>query len=149
MPHGHGHGDRPGNIQKADRSIQNLLAPKKDLIAKAKPTEKSVKENPPKVAKRNHSDLDSRNDDSMDYTNIIQDLEDIRKSLKDNFNKEDLTQPIEGIAKQSDIENIVTNIVQQLLSELKFDMKKEINKYQKINKSKVNKNKVMKNKTLD
>lgn len=40
MPHGHGHDDIPGNSQKADGSIQSLLAPKKDLIAKAKPTEK-------------------------------------------------------------------------------------------------------------
>jgi hypothetical protein len=87
-----------------------------------------MKENPPKVAKRNHSNLDSSNDHSMNFTNITQDLEDIKKSLKDNFKTEYLTQPIEGIAKQSDIENIVTNIVQKLLSELKFDMKKEINK---------------------
>jgi outer membrane translocation and assembly module TamA len=64
----------------------------------------------------------------MNFTNITQDLEDIKKSLKDNFKTEYLIQPIEGIAKQSDIENIVTNIVQTLLSELKFDMKKEINK---------------------
>jgi len=126
--HGHGHGNRPGNSQKADKTIQSLLAPKKDLITKEKPTEKSVKENPSKVAKRNHSDLDSSSDHSMDFTNIAQDLEDIKKSLKDNIKKEDLTQAIEGIVKQSDIENIVTNIVHKLLSELKSEMKKEINK---------------------
>ena len=109
-----------------------------------------MKENPTKVAKRNHSDLDSRNDYSMDFTNITQDLEDITKSLKDNFKKEDLTQPIEGIAKQSDIENIVTNIVQKLLSELKFDMKKEINKQISENQQKQSDEiQKLKNKTLD
>jgi len=79
--HGHGHGNRPGNSQKADKTIQSLLAPKKDLITKEKPTEKSVKENPPKVAKRNHSDLDSSNDHSTGIW-ILQTLHKTWRTLK-------------------------------------------------------------------
>ncbi|CAC5420932.1 unnamed protein product [Mytilus coruscus] len=64
---------------------------------------------------------------SSDFSGINKDLGEIKSALKDNIKKDDLTKALENLVKQSNIEQIVTNIVEKLLGTLKNEIKKEVN----------------------
>ena len=64
------------------------------MSSNEKPTITGAKEYPPKVEKRNHLYLDSSIDNWMNFTNIAQDLDDIKNSLEDNIKKGDVTQEV-------------------------------------------------------
>ncbi|VDI50882.1 Hypothetical predicted protein [Mytilus galloprovincialis] len=64
---------------------------------------------------------------SSDFSGISKDLGEIKSALKDNIKKDDLTKALENLVKQSDIEQIVTIIVEKLLGTLRNEIKKEVN----------------------
>ncbi|VDI64428.1 Hypothetical predicted protein [Mytilus galloprovincialis] len=126
--------------KKLNKTVQTLIAPRRDLTNKEKKENKDHKEGKvksgekaSKQAKRTLSDVEKseESDNSMnlssDFSGISKDLGEIKSALKDNIKKDDLTKALENLVKQSDIEQIVTNIVEKLLGTLKNEIKKEVN----------------------
>ncbi|CAC5411792.1 unnamed protein product [Mytilus coruscus] len=129
------------NLSKnLNKTVQTLIAPRRDLTNKENKENKDHKEGKEKSgekaskqAKRTLSNVEKseESDNSMnlssDFSGISKDLGKIKSALKDNIKKDDLTKVLENLVKQSDIEQIVTNIVEKLLGTLKNEIKKEVN----------------------
>ncbi|CAG2196491.1 unnamed protein product [Mytilus edulis] len=127
------------NLSKnLNKTVQTLIAPRRDLTNKENKENKDHKEGKvksgekaSKQAKRTLSDVEKseESDNSMnlssDFSGISKDLGEIKSALKDNIKKDDLTKALENLVKQSDIEQIVTNIVEKLLGTLKNEIKKK------------------------
>ena len=117
---------KPGG-QKPVQTVQTLIAPRKDLAKKDKDKDKTSEKSAKQ--KRTHSDVeksDNSLDISVDFIELTKDLQDIKKAVKGNIKKEDLTNALKDIVRQSDIEEIVTNIVQKLLTNFKNEIKKKV-----------------------
>lgn len=109
----------PGDSTKGQKHVQSLLAPKKPTMPGAKDTQA----NPPKRDKRTHSDVSEESIDSVDIVAIHSELKEIKNALQDTVTKSDL----DKLVKQNDLKQIVTNIVQQLLSSFKQSITEEFN----------------------
>ncbi|CAG2230463.1 unnamed protein product [Mytilus edulis] len=115
------------NLSKnLNKTVQTLIAPRRDLTNKENKENKDHKEGKvksgekaSKQAKRTLSDVE-KSEESDNSMNLSSDF-------SDNIKKDDLTKALENLVKQSDIEQIVTNIVEKLLGTLKNEIKKEVN----------------------
>ena len=65
-------------------------------------------------------------DFSLDLSEITKELQEIKSALKDNITKKDLDNALKAVVKQSDIETMVINIVNELLISFKKEIKKEV-----------------------
>lgn len=106
------------NKDSNDTTVQQLLAPKKDLP-------KGAQGNPPaKVQKRTLSDVsfnESMDSIETEITNMHTELKEIKTSLQGIVTKEDLN----NLVKQNDLKEIVTTIVSGLLTSFKESITKE------------------------
>lgn len=110
--------DNKDNKNK-DRTVQQLLAPKKDQP-------KGAQGNPPaKAAKRTLSDVSNESMDTIEAEISIMhsDVKEIKQSLKDTVTKSDL----DNLVQQKDLKELVTTIVSSLLTTLRESITEEFN----------------------
>ena len=102
-------------------TVQTLLSTRKVN------TNKSSSEKPSKEAKRTHSDVSM--DSSIDLAVIQNDLEAIKGKLEKVVKKNDLDQLSQSLVKKSDIELIVTSIVNtKLMDNFKKELDEKLKK---------------------
>ena len=106
------------NSQKGVKTVQTMLAAKK--------TGNTSKENPPKRDKRTHSDVAEDSVEGIDLMSIHSDLGEIKKSLQATCTKTDLESAVNCLVKQSDVNDLVTSIVNKLLVTFKKSFSQEI-----------------------
>ena len=106
------------NSQKGVKTVQTMLAAKKTGI--------TSKGNPPKRDKRTHSDVAEDSVEGIDLMSIHSDLGEIKKSLQATCTKTDLESAVNCLVKQSDLNDLVTSIVNKLLVTFKKSFSQEI-----------------------
>ena len=75
-----------------------------------------------KTAKRTHSDVSNDSNNSMDLSNLMsfqKDIDEIKTSLEGVTRKKDLDDATKDLIRTSDLENLVSTIVHNLLEEFK------------------------------
>ena len=100
------------------------MAPRKDLAKDSSKKESKTTEKAAKITKRTHSDVESSDlsmNTSVDCSELTKDLQDIKNVMKEN------TSALKEVVKKTDIEQIVTNIVQKLLDNFRDEIRKEFN----------------------
>jgi hypothetical protein len=101
---------------KPVNTIQTLLSAKVD---KEKDKDKPKAS---KTAKRTHSDESNDSNNSMDLSNLMnfqKDIDEIKTSLEGVTRKKDLDDATKDLIRTSDLENLVSTIVHNLLEEFK------------------------------
>jgi hypothetical protein len=104
------------DIPKPVNTVQTLLSAKVD---KEKDKDKPKAS---KTAKRTHSDVSNDSNDSMDLSNLVNfqnDIDEITTSLEGVTRKKDFDDATKDLIRTSDLENLVSKIVHNLLEEFK------------------------------
>lgn len=112
MPTGNGNPVRKEKDKPDKRSVQTLLAAKKD----------------DKNLKRSHHEvsMDSSSDLIVEFSNLQEDLNSIKTTLKDVVKKPDLEESLGRIVKKEDLETVVTAIVTKLINQVKHDIDEKL-----------------------
>ena len=98
------------NQNTSGKTVQTLLAAKKNETSKD-----SSKEKPAKQNKRSHSDVAEESVEGIDLMSIHNDLKEIKQALQGTVTKSDLTKATDCLVQQKDLKSLVTDIVNQLL----------------------------------
>lgn len=106
--------------QKGVKTVQTMLAAKKTG------ENQCSKDNPPKRDKRTHSDVAEDSVEGIDMISIHSDLSEIKLSLQATCTKTDLESAVNCLVKQTDLDDLVTTIVNKLLVTFKESVSKEI-----------------------
>ena len=101
------------------KTVQTVLTQKTKNKDTASSKEKPPSTEPANKKSRHFSQVDEASIDNIDLASIHADLCEIKTTLQDSITKQDLDSAVEGLVKKSELNEIVTNIVSQLLNTLK------------------------------
>ena len=100
------------------KTVQTVLTQKTKNKDTASSKEKPPSTEPANKKSRHFSQVDEASIDNIDLASIHADLCEIETTLQDSITKQDLDSAVEGLVKKSELNEIVTNIVSQLLNTL-------------------------------
>ena len=100
------------------KTVQTVLTQKTKNKDTASSKEKPPSTEPANKKSRHFSQVDEASIDNIDLASIHADLCEIKTTLQDSITKQDLDSAVEGLVKKSELNEIVTNIVSQLLNTL-------------------------------
>ena len=118
-------GNKTTQKPKQGNTVQTLLAAKKDSNSSGSSSSKPQA----KSQKRNHSELSSESDHSMDLTGMInlqKDIDEIKLNLQGLTKREDLDRATKDLVTTSDLDIMVTAIVRKLLQQFESSMDKKV-----------------------